>query len=567
MRRLTGFLLVAALLSAALFGGFAVSRFDIGPANDFADRVERKLETLAGDGSETQRRLEFVESIFLSLAGQVYEMPQNDWVRGGGMTVWDDDLIVVARTGRVLRLIDGEGLVETSIATPPNGLSEYRDLAASEAYSDYRHKPDSIRYNDITYVDAGSLRGLALSYTFFDPDRVCYGSRVAWLSLADDMTSISEARADAGDWRVVFETSPCLDLDPDWAAIDGLMAGGRMAFLAPSTLYFGSGDYHLDGVHTYDAGIQSDDSDYGKMIAIDLATGEARHVSKGHRNTQGVAVDGAGRLWVTEHGVRGGDELNLIREGANYGWPLETLGTLYSGQPWPRGDVGRHVSTTPPVYAWLPSAAVSALAWIDDFHPAWNGDLLAGSLSGPENGQSLFRLRIEDQRVLFAERIRLESRVRYIQPYGTGRIAVWLDTNELAVFSVAPRRDYLAVAFEDAAASGMSADLAAELRVVFEGCGQCHAFSEGRHGAGPSLASVLGASVAGTGFSGYSDALSALGGRWTEDRLKSYLADPSRFAPGTAMPDPGLDEGPLLDGVVEILRRVSEFERGKLPYE
>jgi hypothetical protein len=68
-------------------------------------------------------------------------------------------------------------------------------------------------------------------------------------------------------------------------------------------------------------------ADYGKLLRIRLADGTAERVSTGHRNPQGLTVDDLGRLWLTEHGPRGGDELNLITPGRDYGWPRVTLGT------------------------------------------------------------------------------------------------------------------------------------------------------------------------------------------------------------------------------------------------
>lgn len=207
------------------------------------------------------------------------------------MAVWGDDLLLVTRSGGVFHFVDGQGLVRTEIETPDNGLAAYQAVAQSEEYGDMVHKPDTMRYNDLIYVDTPDLTGLAVAYTFFDEERTCYGSRIGRLQLDPGAPFDPDLQVAEADWEIVFETSPCLELNPTWTALDGLMAGGRMAFEAPSTLYYGSGEYHLDGVHTYDVGIQDDDNDYGKVVAIDLLTREPRHVSKSHRNMQGVALD------------------------------------------------------------------------------------------------------------------------------------------------------------------------------------------------------------------------------------------------------------------------------------
>ena len=128
-------------------------------------------------------------------------------------------------------------------------------------------------------------------------------------------------------WKILFESNPCLPLKETYRALEGHMAGGRIAFDGQETLYLASGDYHWDGMYAPAALAQDEAADYGKVIAINVFSGNAEQVSRGHRNTQGIAIDNSGSIWVTEQGVRGGDELNLIKKGENYGWPDASLGT------------------------------------------------------------------------------------------------------------------------------------------------------------------------------------------------------------------------------------------------
>jgi glucose/arabinose dehydrogenase len=115
--------------------------------------------------------------------------------------------------------------------------------------------------------------------------------------------------------------------------------------------------------------------------------------SYGHRNLQGLTFHPVtGALWETEHGPQGGDELNLIEPGKNYGWPVVTLGREYSGevitnQPWREGMEG-------PVMAWLPSIALSGMVfYTGDRFPGWKGNLFVGGLAG-----------LQLQRVVFTEK-------------------------------------------------------------------------------------------------------------------------------------------------------------------
>jgi glucose/arabinose dehydrogenase len=104
--------------------------------------------------------------------------------------------------------------------------------------------------------------------------------------------------------------------------------------------------------------------------------------SYGHRNLQGLTFHPTtGQLWETEHGPQGGDELNLIQAGKNYGWPLVTLGREYSGDPitpvWYREGMEQ------PVTVWVPSIALSGMVfYTGDRLPGWKGDLFVGGLSG-----------------------------------------------------------------------------------------------------------------------------------------------------------------------------------------
>lgn len=116
--------------------------------------------------------------------------------------------------------------------------------------------------------------------------------------------------------------------------------------------------------------------------------------SLGHRNPQGLAVrPGSWQLWLTEHGPRGGDEVNLVLPGRDYGWPLTTYGVAYSGARIAESPTAPGIE--PPRLYWTPSIAPSGLEfYAGDAFPAWRGHLLAGSLAGAR--LVLVRLRGDD---------------------------------------------------------------------------------------------------------------------------------------------------------------------------
>jgi glucose/arabinose dehydrogenase len=127
----------------------------------------------------------------------------------------------------------------------------------------------------------------------------------------------------------------------------------------------------------------------------------------GHRNPYGLAFDGEGRLWSDEMGPRGGDELNLIERGANYGWPEVSNGTEYSGAPIPDHDTRPEFH--PPAAFWVPSISPSSLMFYDgDEFPEWNGNAFIGALSA----QAIIRVEIDGDTAREVERFPMGARIR-----------------------------------------------------------------------------------------------------------------------------------------------------------
>lgn len=145
--------------------------------------------------------------------------------------------------------------------------------------------------------------------------------------------------------------------------------------------------------------------------------------SIGHRNVQGAALDPAtGQLWTTEHGARGGDELNRPEAGKNYGWPVITWGVDYDGSF--IGEGRSKPGLEQPVYFWNPSIAVSGLAfYTGDKFPAWKGNLLAGALKG----HHIDRLVMKDGAVIAHEKIEIGDRVRDVRQGPDGSVLVLTD--------------------------------------------------------------------------------------------------------------------------------------------
>jgi glucose/arabinose dehydrogenase len=164
--------------------------------------------------------------------------------------------------------------------------------------------------------------------------------------------------------------------------------GGRIAFDGAGYLYFSIGDRGSRDLFPQDL-----TRDGGKIYRIHddgripednpfVTSGDAKPAiyTYGHRNPQGMAVHPAtGRIWIHEHGPKGGDEINVIEPGANYGWPILSHGVNYSGTEFAEGTEREGFRS--PAWHWTPSIAPSGMAFVtSQRYPEWKGGLLVGSL-------------------------------------------------------------------------------------------------------------------------------------------------------------------------------------------
>ncbi len=152
--------------------------------------------------------------------------------------------------------------------------------------------------------------------------------------------------------------------------------------------------------------------------------------SMGHRDPDGAFINPeTGELWAIEHGPMGGDELNIIRKGKNYGWPIITYGKEYDGT-----ELG-HTTLTgmeQPLYYWFPSVAVSGLMiYTGNLFPDWQGDLFLGTMS-PTQGKFLVRLEMDGEKVIQEEHLLVENdrRVRSVAQGTDGALYVLTDSED-----------------------------------------------------------------------------------------------------------------------------------------
>ena len=157
--------------------------------------------------------------------------------------------------------------------------------------------------------------------------------------------------------------------------------------------------------------------------------------SIGHRNIQGLVVDPGGRVWASEHGPRGGDEINLVEGGKNYGWPLQSYGLDYKTcEPIGKRVVAGMVS---PLVVWTPSTGASGLAWYTgSAFPAWRGSLFSGGLAT----EDIRRVAFDAQgKVVKQERLAIGKRVRDVRQGPDGHLYAITDEARGSLLRIVPQ--------------------------------------------------------------------------------------------------------------------------------
>lgn len=303
-------------------------------------------------------------------------------------------ILVTERDGR-LRMIRDGALVETPVAGVP------------EAYVDNQ----AGLFDLLVDPDFAENRTIFLSYAHGTARQ--NATRVARATFENDALTNLE---------VIYEAKPLKDTS--------LHYGARMALGGDGKLYvtIGEGSRYKERAQVMstsfgavvrlnrDGTIPDDNADFGEEGLAELWT-------KGHRNPQGLAYDAErGVLWEHEHGAQGGDEINIIEKGANYGWPLATYGVDYSGAR--ISPFTEYRGTKQPFKYWTPSIGPSGLAvYRGDIFAGWDGDLLVGAMKA--GSEALHRIDLDDAgKEVGEERYLIGQRVRDVRVGPDGAIYV-----------------------------------------------------------------------------------------------------------------------------------------------
>lgn len=278
-------------------------------------------------------------------------------------------------------------------------------------------------------VDPQFATNQRIFFTFAEPGEGGNSTAVARARLVNDKLE---------DVRTIFSQKPKISSRNH--------CGSRIVFDRSGHLLVGLGD-RFSGKDE----AQNPANHIGKVIRIDAdgkapsdnpfagnASAAPEVYSLGHRNIQGAALHPAtGELWAVEHGPQGGDELNRVRAGLNYGWPLVTYGRNY-GTGTRIGEEGPKAGFEQPLRHWVPtSVAPSGLAFVtSDRYPSWKGSLFMGTL----RGQALVRLTLQGNTVTGEERLleNLNARIRDVRQGPDGWLYVLTEGDNGQLLRVQP---------------------------------------------------------------------------------------------------------------------------------
>jgi glucose/arabinose dehydrogenase len=340
----------------------------------------------------------------ITIATENLQVVGSNGVRGAAAAVLDDNQLLLGggQKGSHLYLFD--------LSTKSDQLLG-RVIPASERLNDAR-----FAITDIAVLSKSSTSAnLLISYPSYRKNGNCVVVKLdAYKLTLGSKPSITKGK----NW---FTSKPCVPI----SAVQH--AAGRLAVIDEKTTYLTVGDLGFSKI-----GSKSARGDLGGVFKIGAS--KVEKISTGHRNQQGIELIG-NDLYISEHGPRGGDELNLIKKGADYGWPTVTYGQAYSSGDYVRPTrSGTHDGFQLPLYNWVPSVAPTELVALPAAGKwgSWSSQLVMGTLK--EQALIFIQLSSKDKVGQVAS-VDVSDRIRDLELLPDGRLVATTDSGNLLLIS------------------------------------------------------------------------------------------------------------------------------------
>jgi cytochrome c2 len=428
---------------------------------------------------------------------------------GGGLTTFKNEIIGVDSEGNFFKINQKnelELLNHITIKTnKESAIKVFKELNIKTSKRILRH----FRVLDLVGLNENKL---LISYQFFDENSQSKYFKIDVLNFDSSIYDIPQMK---NIYKSKFKIQISKELQGPFYSNRN---GGRIERINDDFIFFSLGDNQFDELYHNETSSQNLNSDFGKILKINIKTQEYEIYAKGLRNPQGLCLTNDNNLLTVGHGPQGGDELNVIKENGNYGWPYVTYGVDYGKNNWPlQQKIGRHEEYDKPIHVWLPSIAPSSMIESNYFVREWEGDFIITTLKE----QSLYRIRIHNEKVIFSEKIYIGQRMRDLLIH-KGKLFIWTDSSNILILE----KDEF---YKDT--KNTQKNISSNLKNLIKKCIVCHQPNNRKSDNLPSLYEILDYPIASSGYKNYSNSLKRKNNLiWNKKLLDKYLLDPNLFS-------------------------------------
>ncbi|HEU4708632.1 MAG TPA: PQQ-dependent sugar dehydrogenase [Methylophilaceae bacterium] len=359
-----------------------------------------------------------ITSVFGSQNLKVYPLPFEDkYPTGPFERLENNRYLFITKCGDVyFTQLDKDELKQIKPATQ---LTKY--FPGYEDSTDESAARNVVYCKDLSGVKDSLLVGNALFVAYTTWDDKNNGVRLA----------VSEFELDPSNLELIFKREIYLSRPAIKEPLLGHQVGGKLALGEnDKIIYLSIGDFSKPDR------VQDKTTSLGKVIKIDLQRLNARAFAMGFRSPSGgLMYDRESKeLWLTEHGPRGGDEINLVLEGKNYGWPLVSYGTIYEREGMGNyygNKFNSHEGYEKPAMVFVPSIGIGPIAKYASTgkHDYWDNDYFVAGMAS----HTLYRIKKEGTRLVYAEPVLTGYRIRAMKIDQNGNFYLKTDTNQLLI--------------------------------------------------------------------------------------------------------------------------------------